>query len=64
MADSDTGATLGDFKATTAGVGPVVSYTSKLGDQDVLAELKWLHEYHTKNRLEGDTVFFKAMVKF
>ncbi len=62
--DSGSGANFGDFKATTAGVGPVISYTTKLGDQDLLAELKWLREYHTKNRLEGDTIFFKLIVKF
>lgn len=62
--DSGTGATLGDFKGKTVGIGPVISYTSKVGRNDVVAELKWLHEVDTRNRLSGDTVFLKAVLKF
>jgi hypothetical protein len=62
--DSGSGASFGDFKAKTAGIGPVVSYARKLGGQDLMVELKWLHEYDTQNRLEGDTVFLKALIKF
>ncbi|MBK7973721.1 MAG: transporter [Deltaproteobacteria bacterium] len=62
--DSGPGASLGDFKGLTAGVGPVVSYIRKLGGQDLMAELKWLREYHTENRVRGDTVFLKVALKF
>jgi hypothetical protein len=62
--DSGSGATLGSFKGKTVGLGPVVSYVSKIGSHDVLAELKWLHETETKNRLEGDIVWLKAVFKF
>ena len=62
--DSGAGATFGDFKGKTVGAGPVLSYVSKIGGQDMIAELKWLHEFDTKNRLEGDTVFLKALLKF
>lgn len=62
--DSGAGATLGDFKAKTVGIGPSVSYIRKLNGHELLAELKWLHETTTQNRLEGDTVFLKAMLKF
>lgn len=37
---------------------------SKVGGQDVMAELKWLHEFDNKKRVEGDTVFFKILAKF
>ncbi|MFN0129312.1 MAG: transporter [Verrucomicrobiales bacterium] len=63
-ADSGSGATLGDFKARTAGLGPVLSYASKLGNVDLIAELKWLHEFETRNRPEGDYVWFKFLMKF
>lgn len=62
--DSGDGATLGAFRARAHGLGPVISYTSKVGGRDVIAELKWLHEFENQNRLEGDTVFFKILAKF
>ena len=62
--DSGDGATFGDFKAKANGIGPVLSYASKVVGKDIIAELKWLHEFNNKNRLEGDTVFFKILAKF
>jgi hypothetical protein len=61
--DSGTGATFGDFKSADDTIGPVVSYVRKIGSSDLLLELKWLHEFYTKNRLQGDVVFVKAMIK-
>jgi hypothetical protein len=57
-------ATFGDFEARTAGLGPVLSYASKIGDVDVIGELKWLHEFETRDRPEGDYVWCKFLVKF
>jgi len=62
--DSGEGASFGDFKARAHGIGPVLSYASKVAGKDIIAELKWLHEFDNKNRLEGDTVFFKVLAKF
>lgn len=62
--DSGAGASFGDFKGRTAGLGPVLSYVTKIGGQDVIAELKWLHEFETKNRMAGDYIWFKALLKF
>lgn len=62
--DSGEGATFGDFKGRTAGLGPVVSYTQQLEKIDLIAELKWLHEVETKNRLQGDYVWMKIICKF
>ena len=60
--DSGDGARLGDFKAMTTGLGPALSYSGKVGDHSVTGELKWLHEFDTEKRLEGDTIFFKLLV--
>lgn len=60
-ADSGSGATLGDFKGMTTGAGPAISYTTKVGQHGITGELKWLHEFETKNRLEGDIIFFKLI---
>ncbi len=62
--DSGDGAVLGDFEGRTAGVGPVLSYISKIGAHNLLLELKWLRELETENRLEGDYVWVKAAVSF
>lgn len=62
--DSGAGATFGDFRAMTTGIGPSFSYVKKLNGSELLTELKWLHETSTRNRLKGDTVFLKAMLKF
>jgi len=62
--DSGSGATLGAFKGRSVGVGPALSYVSKIGTHDTLVELKWLHEVETQNRLKGDIVWLKAVLKF
>jgi hypothetical protein len=62
--DSGTGATLGEFEGKTAGIGPAVSYVKPFSHKQFLAEVKWLNEYYTQNRLQGNTVFAKIMVKF
>lgn len=62
--DSGPGATFGDFKGRTAGLGPVISYVIRIGGRDIITELKWLHEFETQKRLDGDYIWFKALVKF
>jgi len=62
--DSGSGATLGDFKGRTVGIGPVLSYITKAWGKDLVAELKWLPEIDVKNRLEGDYIWFKLGMLF
>lgn len=62
--DSGKGATLGDFKGSTAGVGPVISFTTKVDGHDLAAEIKWLPELDVEKRLKGDTVWFKIGMVF
>jgi hypothetical protein len=62
--DSGDGAILGDFKGRSAGAGPVLSWAGKLGDVETVLEAKWLHEFETRNRLEGDYVWLKLVLKF
>lgn len=61
--DEGEGARLGAFEARTFGVGPVLSFTAKVGDFDVGWELKWLHEFLVERRLEGDYGWFKVFLK-
>ena len=62
--DSGSGAVLGDFQGRTVGVGPVLSYITKLGKTDVSVELKWLPELDVEHRLKGDYVWFKLGALF
>ena len=62
--DSGSGATLGSFEGRTAGVGPVISFATKIGKADIAAEVKWLPELNVEKRLKGDTIWFKLGVVF
>jgi hypothetical protein len=62
--DSGSGALLGDFKGRTTGVGPVLSYTTKIWKKDLAAEVKWLPEIDVKNRPKGDYIWFKLGMVF
>jgi len=62
--DSGAGARLGDFQGRTVGIGPVVSYATKIRGADLVAEVKWLPELEVNKRLKGDYVWFKLAVLF
>ena len=62
--DSGSGAVLGGFEGRTVGVGPVLSYATKIGKTDVVAEAKWLPELDVENRMKGDYVWFKLALLF
>lgn len=65
--DHGSGALLGEFEGRTAGIGPVISYATKVGRNkttDLIAELKWLPELEVEKRLEGDTIWFKLALVF
>ena len=62
--DSGSGATLGDFKGETAGLGAIIGYIRPMGEQTLVLEAKYLDEMHTKNRVEGDMIWLKAVFKF
>lgn len=52
--DSGSGAVLGGFEGRATALGPVMTYSFQLGKIPVSSELKYLHEFDVKNRLEGD----------
>lgn len=62
--DSGAGATLGDFKGKTSGLGPLIGYIKPMGKQNLVLEAKWLNEMDTKNRVKGDIIWLKAVYKF
>lgn len=62
--DSGAGATLGSFKSSSLGVGPVLSYILPMGDETLVTEVKWIPERDTENRLEGDSIWVKVAYQF
>ncbi len=62
--DSGSGAALGSFEGRTVGVGPVLSYILPMGKQSLAAELKWLPELETENRVKGNYIWFKIGMSF
>jgi hypothetical protein len=45
-------------------IGPVVTYTVKMGDRDVSFSAKWLHEYNVNNHIAGDYAILRTGFKF
>lgn len=62
--DSGSGATLGDFKGMSTGLGPVISYVNEGKSGSSFIEIKWLPELDTERRLEGDYIWVKTGVTF
>jgi hypothetical protein len=62
--DSGDGAIFGDFKAEAAGIGPALLWTPSILGKDVPIIVKWLHEFHAENRLEGDHVMASFVLSF
>jgi hypothetical protein len=62
--DSGSGAVLGDFEGTDVGVGPVVTLIHQGPKYTVSAQVKWLPELRTDNRLNGDWVWVTVGLQF
>lgn len=63
--DSGAGAmVLGDFKGRTIGIGPVLSFITKIWEKPLVAEVKYLPEIDVENRLKGDYLWFKVGMVF
>jgi hypothetical protein len=62
--DSGAGARLGSFKSSSFGIGPALSYFLPIGDKTLAAEVKWIPERNTAKRMEGDSIWLKAVYQF
>lgn len=62
--DSGAGATLGSFKGSSVGIGPTLTYILPMTNSTLVAEVKWIPERDTENRLEGDGIWLKFAYQF
>ncbi len=62
--DDGSGATQGDFKGRSMGIGPVLSYILPTKSGTGVLEVRWLPELDTENRVEGDYIWVKAAWQF
>lgn len=62
--DSGAGARLGDFKGRVTALGPNINYNFAVGKIPVSTSVRYLREFNTKNRLEGDTGFITVTMPF
>jgi hypothetical protein len=62
--DSGDGAVLGDFKAESAGLGPAIMWIPERFKGKAAFIAKWINEFDTENRLEGDHVFISFAKSF
>jgi hypothetical protein len=62
--DSGSGALLGDFKGEASGIGPAIMWTPKIKGKDIVISAKWIHEFDTEHRLEGDHLFLSCSMAY
>lgn len=62
--DSGSGSNLGDFKGSTAGIGPVLTYILPVGESLFVSEARWLPELDASRRLKGDYFWLKLIYQF
>jgi hypothetical protein len=60
--DSGSGAVLGAFKGQVVALGPALDYTFLVGKTPVVTNLRYFHEFDTKNRLQGDAGFLTISI--
>lgn len=62
--DTGSGAMLGSYMSSAAGIGPAVTYTATIGKTDLTLIAKWLHDIGAKNRFMGDMFYTSFALKF
>jgi len=52
------------FRGRAFGIGPIVTYSSKLGKSQLDLSARWVHDFDVSKRFEGDGFNFTASLKF
>ncbi len=62
--DGGPGDTNGTFKGHVAAIGPIITYTLKVGAQEVDFDARWFHEFDAYDRVRGDTIYATMGFRF
>ena len=52
------------FRGRAFGIGPIVTYSTKLGKSHLDFSARWIHDFDVSKRVEGDGFNFTASLKF
>jgi hypothetical protein len=55
---------LNGFLGRAFGIGPIVTYSTKLGKSHLDFSARWIHDFDVSNRVAGDAFNFSASLKF
>jgi hypothetical protein len=64
VTDDESRFTPGGFVGRSFGIGPIVTYSAKLGKSHLDFNARWIHDFDVKNAVEGDGFNFTASLKF
>src|SRR5262249_34187428 len=62
--DGTTADRLNGFRARAFGIGPILTYSTRLGKHDLAFNARWVHEFENKNYIEGNVFMLNATLKF
>jgi hypothetical protein len=57
-------AALNGFVGRAFGIGPIVTYSTKIGNAHLDFNARWIHDFDVSKRVEGDGFNFTASLKF
>jgi len=55
---------LNGFLGRAFGIGPIITYSTKLGKSHLDLSARWIHDFDVSKRVEGDAFNFTASLKF
>jgi len=55
---------LNGFVGRAFGIGPIATYSTKLGKSQLDLSARWIHDFDVSKRVEGDGFNFTASLKF
>ena len=67
LVTDDGGATanrLNGFSGRAFGIGPIATYSTKVGKSHLDPSARWIHDFGVSRRIEGDAFNFSVSLKF
>ena len=64
VTDDESALTPNGFVGRAFGIGPIITYSTKIGKSHLDLNARWIHDFDVRNRVEGDGFNFTASLKF